>query len=356
MEGELKSVFVTVFNYPLPRTALFIPPSPLNLTGVLSARIVPSENDCPGGVSPTDPVCNSKGKCLKSRCECENNYGGRACEIPVIPLPTTNKAPNETLLIDPPANSYTAQIDLFTGVIFSAKRRNQDLDTVFRFEVLLLRGRLPENEEKANQAESREAPVVWIFFAPPSLGKPLLKENVTLPTPGHSAFAINKTVNIICATEGEEKEGTFYLGFYALPVGNMTTGYALVNINQTETSRSECSPRAQALPLGLALVPAFLVTTAVAATGVLVMVWLDCRHGFTNRVDKLSNHEIERMYPSTPHRGDVLECPICISEIEPPQQVRNLKCNHVYHTECLDVSLLFSSFHSSFSCYSTSRI
>lgn len=96
------------------------------------------------------------------------------------------------------------------------------------------------------------------------------------------------------------------------------------------------------------ILPICLCILCIAAAIVCILLYIDRRHGLVTGPDKLSRKELQLMCPEYQLAGPAIEqpdhaehiaCNICISDFQPGDKLRKLRCDHRFHCDCVDVSI-----------------
>lgn len=345
------------------------------LNGILYVRVVSNDSlSCPGFVldpknENTTKLCGNHGTCEGGRCKCKPEYGGLDCmqSIEQISLNDKMKELKEN------KNVQIASITLqpYDQKIFHFKPLNHQQKVKLLLEInngTFCEKGLPEKKLKdANETR---------------LQYDIKQGNIEDKTDLSLSFSDSGPPPNQSTNSSSDKCTNMRVGQYPILGETMMLIYANATGSRTEKpspldiviSAKLCEPDGKDIcPAGgtrvtLQLIIVFicLVTVAVTAIFMFAMFWLDRMHGFTRNIDRLTQAEVDRMYPSksypsqiadpdngqrqTGHNRDVenvtspplqeVECSICLCEFEDTDMVRKLTCNHVFHSSCLDVSFL----------------
>lgn len=372
------------------------------LEGTISVQLVSDANEtCPvfpviqTSTSVSNQLCGN-GECNGGQCNCEledqPSYYGRMCEHQMflwtaspIPSPSSKQHPNLTVDVDYVKNEedQLGQIGLTvpifqTAVVKIPLPQSQEFKH-FTIDVFVQSSYGLRNLANLVRLTGSRSPKVadseCSISKVDAMGKPTLprwesgEQEYNSPKP-------ETPYDYVQIGEANDKTERF-LSIYADP--NIRTDQNNITfLVQFLPCKTEICPPAQYFNLfPIELMPAIFVFLLLAIAVMMVLLWLDRRHGFTEQNDKLSNAELNRMYPVTYFRKEEShtnptgdnnttsnagtdipqgerptamndtnedetrkECPICICNFEDREEMRVLQCGHEFHAECIDVSCL----------------
>lgn len=347
------------------------------MKGTIRVRAVTEEEErqC-AGYDPEEGeeernVCSGNGKCKERvKCTCETGFGGPLCESKVLPmdredlpLPVLDEPPGGWL--HPPIGDGAVEVSVpaFTRNVFSWEQRGGD--SRVHVQALVMSGFAPEGTKGDAVSDTR---VRMYAKTPRENGNIYLKNGPQLP----SEYDFGRRCTLMRVRDGNHP---FVFGFSCYRkevVKNETNLLIAIYADATGGKGKEPRPAAVSfrvlrcdvddvkcptvdtvnanISIPIAVLPVCIATIGITALAIGVMLWLDRQHGFTSSVDRLSQKELDRMYPTEKFRvpqeprreasGDqeTDECLICLSKFEQNEVLRRLHCEHIYHSECLDVS------------------
>lgn len=319
----------------------------------LSFAAAEDQLPCPGFTQAKERIdedvkCSGHGRCEAGKCVCEGGYKGLACGTLVESFEELRgEDGNVTLELKP-----------FTRKVISWKQKEEES----RVQIILWAEEGSLGERNGEKTRFQAAYKV--------LGEnnsPYLENPSALP----SEYEFDRNQCGSFRTEKDEppkyacirneplaQNETFVVGFITEAIGTKEDLPSGVKLKfRVERCPTENQPCARIVPDDQLNFPLVIVlvcgaTIGLTAIAIAVMLWLDRQHGFTNSVDRLSVKELDRMYPSHRFRtrpraptDSVAEddCLICLSRFEENDVVRQLECEHIYHSECLDVSFAHPS-------------
>lgn len=314
--------------------------------------------------------CTGHGKCEEGGCVCGEGWGGRFCETELVRLPGRNDGKGGDAKVEkemwklgePIEDGYDFSLKGYAERVFVyVPTRNVGLHVRVKF--------LKAFHTDTKYNTLNQTRVMYIVTKREGVNRGgYLEKGTMLPTKidsqtlfmlteGGITYAVayrdetvaNGTrvfVSVITAAPGKEPEEIESAAFSVKVEECMAKGQSGLKASDGKSDLAEC-PNYHASPFPFAVLPVTLVIISLITVTIIVLFILDRQHGFTNKVDKLSAAEVSRMYPAVKYaRGRQLaganaECSICLCAFESADQVRNLQCDHVYHTDCVDVSFLF---------------
>lgn len=292
-------------------------------------------------------TCSGDGQCETGKCDCNEGYRGLACGMQVESF---EKLRDED-------GNVTLELEPFTRKVISWTQKEEES----RVQIILWteEGSMDErNEEKTRfkaaykALEENNSPYLENASELPSEYE--LKSNLC----GSFKQEKGKPPSYACVRNAPlKKDAMFVIGFITEAIGTEEKSPSKVKfkfrVERCGIEGNQClrivSEDQLNFPLVIVLVCG--ATICFTAIAIAVMLWLDRQHGFTNSVDRLSVKELDRMYPSHRFRtapraptDSVAEddCLICLSRFQENDVVRQLECEHIYHSECLDVSFAHS--------------
>ncbi|CDF33605.1 unnamed protein product [Chondrus crispus] len=285
--------------------------------------------------------CSGNGRCGTGKCNCKEEYRGLACGTQVESFEDLRDGDgNVALELEPFARKV---------ISWTQKEEESRVQIILRTE----EGSMDErNEEKTrfNMA----------YKVPEENNSPYLENASELPSEyelksnlcGSFKQEKGKPPSYACVRNAPlKKDAMFVIGFITEAIGTEEKSPSKVKfkfrVERCGIEGNQClrivSEDQLNFPLVIVLVCG--ATICFTAIAIAVMLWLDRQHGFTNSVDRLSVKELDRMYPSHRFRtapraptDSVAEddCLICLSRFQENDVVRQLECEHIYHSECLD--------------------
>lgn len=297
--------------------------------------------------------CLERGDCDGGVCKCNNQHEGRVCDTKVEDFEDLKDGPEPS---EPEGGWLTDRIASNTPIVEVNAFKTRVLKYVKRFDerfvrvtALVLKGYVPGAQHDMNV---NTTVAVWATNTS--------DQNEDLFLKGPQVLGACH-VNEACKAERDEKSGELYITYNLEEVAQDTAILIAIAANATgstdETAQSvvvgiqidKCIEKGicgDLVYIPWTVLPVSVVIIAMMGLAILTMLWLDRRHGFTSPVDKLTEKELERMYPTRkfratePLNGEEREeeCLICLCAFEPDDVVRNLHCEHTYHSKCLDVS------------------
>lgn len=346
--------------------------------------------------SVSNQLCGN-GECNDGQCNCEKegqpSYYGRMCEHqmfswpnPPNALPPSKQHPNltvdaeylkndegeletialtvpifQTAVVKIPSSEMQEKFKSFAIVVFV--NSNYELKPLFN--LVRLTG------SQSPKVAGSECSISKVD----SMGKPTLSgwtsgEEVYNSPESETSYDY---VQIHQANDNEER----FVSIYADPGIKTDQNNINFSVAFLLCETDDCPPTRYFNLFPIELMPAIFAFLLLAIAVMLVLLWLDRRHGFTEQDDKLSNAELNRMYPVTYFRiqenftnstdgnnntsnagadnpqgnGPAVidgtnddenrkQCPICICNFEDREEMRVLQCGHEFHAECIDVSCL----------------
>lgn len=327
-----------------------------NLEGELRLSVA-EQPLCAGYLKGADSDhCYGRGNCTKGECDCQDSFEGRLCETEVMELgkklPEVEE-PEEGWLVDPLEEwGYTVEVAAFKKSVLSTKVNAADTARVIVYAVVL-KGHVPQMESLPMNVDTTVS--MWSKEKDDQDGGQFLDEEPPLPGVYHTKRACNepkssayRTLELICHL-GKVKTGTVVqIGFAANATGSTSQDPQSVVIRfQVDYCGGDKLPSCLTRALiPWTVLPVMVSIIALTGLAIMFMLWLDRRHDFTSPIDRLTDKELDRMYPSRKfclrerlNEGErEKECQICLCTFEPDDIVRNLRCEHTYHSACLDVS------------------
>lgn len=364
-----KSVYISVLNYDRRRMVkLPFTTTEVQLKPVANAilRMHYSEDDgalCPGYIPVGKPVCAGNGKCQEGNCKCNNStYVGAMCRHRLYDLTKPETIPNveDKKWLGPAFKSGTlAEVPPYELRVFSWTQKDSESSAYVKLRVL--QG-VPAKEvpEVPNNPQATGTALLVFWIAPGKTPSFYLQDN-----PGKSSEQLGQQSCIVLRRGTEDKDAETYM---CIVTDKMESGKAFRFVVYSDPrgsgdhppkslvlsievvrcggdAENACPVRSSNL-IPLAVLPVCIATIGITALSIILMLWLDRRHGFTSSVDRLTQKELDRMYPleklrEGPRRrpAENNECLICLCEFERGDVVRKLHCEHFFHSECLDVSL-----------------
>lgn len=324
---------------------------------------------CPGYVDDANSVCFGNGECVDKKCNCTEGYVGYSCRHKILDLSKRDEQNEQKLVLvpgtkwlGPPfANAPIVEIPPFQLQAFSWTQNLKSNRIYIIFRVLSGQPysqyvKYLENNDATNpQATGTHSEAFWVM---PEENAGWYPKEIPVVDDKQQMFFLRKYdekndgdatthVNIIDKPLEENQAVQFVI--YADPT-NATESIVKplvvsVEVRQCNSKDQPRCPYHPGLLIPIAVLPVCIVTIGLTAISVIIMLWLDRRHGFTSSVDKLTPEELDRMYPPEKLRdatarspADITECLICLCEFERGDVVRKLHCEHFFHCECLDVS------------------
>lgn len=334
------------------------------------------EMQCPGYVDPKDgeeegKVCSARGSCENGgNCKCESDFGGPLCELEVLPVETLEPVdePSYGWPIPPIAvedGGFTVSVPAFTRRVFSWTQREGNSRVYV--EARVLSGFAPDGTEGAAVSDTR---VRMFVKTPGENGNVFLEDGPLLPSEydlerqcerfGVKPENYDPVFIFKCYRKDVvKKETNLLIAIYANTTGGderkpPRNAVVSFRVFRCDVDDVPCPPDPNSInatiSIPIAVLPVCVATIGITALAIGIMLWLDRQHGFTSSVDRLSQKELDRMYPTKKFHlpqeprmegsggQETDECLICLSKFEENEIVRRLHCEHIYHSECLDVS------------------
>lgn len=378
-----------VINYDRGRSNASKPLYP-NLNGTLVARLVNHTNEsCP--ILPpkgqlfslsTDDLCGP-GSCVNGLCNCtahgERRYG-RFCEYSLFPSQNlsdnsrdTESDPQKTANI-----SYHQSRDVEYANLSIPMGQTAVVSTTASFNTPCLHYIVSMNQSEYLPTLNYS---IRLAFGGAE-GDNNYCSKVDVDSAGKASMNLElefieiKGFSYTVKREIVNKFGEYYLSIHAneSAVGNTDLDKIAFYVVMIASVESHCSDSEYVNIFPIELTPIVLSLFILVLCTIIIMLCLDYRHGFTQKIDTLSSTEVNRMYPvmrfqrddmafdiasqsgNTNSRGQSSapnadhsyggECPICICSFEENDEIRVLQCGHKFHAECIDVSLRTKCFYS----------
>eukprot|EP00177_Eucheuma_denticulatum_P000338 GFKZ01000581.1.p1 GENE.GFKZ01000581.1~~GFKZ01000581.1.p1 ORF type:complete len:683 (+),score=51.42 GFKZ01000581.1:155-2050(+) len=298
---------------------------------------------CPGYIGETKDQCFGSGECVPDGCDCDPKVGGRVCEADVFTekndIPTVPQ-PADGWTVPPYGNGTVIEVQGFQTKYF-VWNNSQMGHVGVRFFFRVIEGDRLNVRVMARRMTSK--PRNQILDEPPLLPTEFDSKDSCKPFPGGRDLAF------VCLVElSKESENQVTLAIVSDSAKAQRSTRSVVSF-RSETCGGALSGR-RSCTIGVfpwLVVPLSVVIISITGLATLIMLWLDRRHGFTDPVDRLSEKELDRMYPKRKFgdrdsdlQSEEEECLICLSPFERGEFVRQLQCKHMYHSDCLDPWLI----------------
>lgn len=377
LQRENSTFHIGVLNYDRARKSTSATPLTPTLDGTLYIRLVDDEDKkCPVNLQSDIPenngdppdVCSKRGTCVGKRCNCiqrgkDPPFVGLICEQPVY------EYGNDTNPFNDASEGLSIQCEYETHYSWCNVTVGSFKTAVIRFPALKekrmfwriyphINGyRLDERNETSAQLftssqrkENKCYPDLTLSDLPRWLGEEV-RFNVSYNS-YNDRYSSADGGNIFPSKPPTQLTLAIFANATDVPFDELKNAQVDFATLQCE-KREDCGKRLLII-VPYALLPVSLAIMLLAAFSIIVMLWLDRRHGFTSKVDKLSVNELQRMYPvvryvdnrrrdgvvdeDAEESGNEAICSICICHFEEMEDLRKLNCGHMFHTECLDVS------------------
>lgn len=317
---------------------------------------------CAGYLNGSDTdYCYGRGSCSEGKCDCKDTFGGRVCEKEVknVDMLPEVKEPDEGWLAqktlnerDPGKVSYIVEVAAFNTTILRTKATENVTATVV-LHAIVLKGFVPWLEKEPMQVDTTVA--MWFKTSDDQGGGPFLDAEPQLPGVYHTERICKQsqehffeTMQYICKLDEVRLNTVLQIAVTANATGSTDEKpqSVVVNFRFFYCDGDGLPPCTSRAIIPWVALPILIFIMALTGLSIIIVLCLDRRHGFTSPVDRLTEKELDRMYPlrkfcsrerrSGEEREE--ECQICLCILEPDDIVRNLHCDHIYHSKCLDVS------------------
>lgn len=371
MKGD--QIKISISNYDrLSRTT----PEPV-LKGVLHIRFVTNSSEsCPMVISwdneaeqvESENVCNGKGDCIDGVCQCvteDEYYAGRACEQPVIkwlndssvePAESNTKFGRFSLESVESENKLTRILvtaPYFSSLLFRVKYTEEDKKVPYVLLAAISKNLSVDANDGQLQSLTPYYPQLYVYSGKhegqqgDEFGNFLRRKTDELS----DWDQYNKSHSYSAITKKTEDFNPGYVSVFlnasfwddSVP---LNASFVIIRVSCPNES---CGT---SISLPFVLLPISLVAMSLAVIAIVTLLCLDRRIRGRHKVNKLTSDELQRMYPSSPFsqrsNSSVLNgtdssnsdvtCSICLCLFSSEEPVREFRCKHLFHAECVDVS------------------
>lgn len=363
----------------------------VTLEGTIRVQLVSGDGETcpvfpvPQTSAPTSYKRCGSGTCKDNRCECQPTFYGRMCEHQLFLWSNSSSSPsnqqpdfavNSTYMRDKEGNlvQIDLEIPIFqTAVVEIPLPQSEGYKAIAIAVYALSAYKLKNLDALVRLSESLSGPFEGCQFTEvDSMGNPTVS-NWTLDQ-FEDESPDSEQYDYVMTVQPVSNNVTRYVSIHAGAGGWTNQTHINFSMKFLPCTTDQCPQSEYYSLFPVELMPILFSILLLAIAVMMVLLWFDRRHGFTEQNDKLSIAEVNRMYPiayfrnEEPHlhspRGNdsanvtttdahggrsdptarnnedesTKECPICLCNFEELEEMRVLQCGHEFHSECIDVS------------------